>query len=262
MSKGFARSGWPRGSELLLAANLVANATPHTVGDWVDIDASAAADFAGMWIRSNVSIGANGVDTSMLLDIGVGGAGTSVDNTVVASVPVGGHGIKIPFFLPVYIPAGTRVAGRIQAAVTVDVYGPEVVPVYGSRPGMWSGYTIAEPIGVNLATSGPTTGDLADNAWDEAVASTANAYRALTLHVCSVPGATSASGGSITVDAGVGAAGSEVVIGSWRTQETSNETIIDLTGPAFVERAIPAGSRLAIRKNSASDLSAALIGWR
>lgn len=260
MSKGFARNGWPRGSAMVLSSDFVASATPHTKGSWVQVVASAADNVAGLWIRSNITIGNNGVDTSMLLDIGIGAAASEA--VVVPDVPVGGAGVKLALYLPIYIPAGTRIAGRVQSAVVSDTYGPEVCLVYGGRPGTWGGYTIAETIGINTATSGPTTGDLADNAWDEAVASTANSYRALTFHPCSVPGSTSATAGSVSVDIGYGAGGSEQVVGAYRTQLTVNEQIPDFVGPNFVEKAIDAGSRLAIRKNGTADLSGALIGWR
>jgi len=126
---------------------------------------------------------------------------------------------------------------------------------------MWGGYSTADTIGVDTATSAPTTGDLADNAWDEAVASTVNAYRALTFHPCIIPSGTSTGGGSL-VDIGVGGAGSEEVLGSFNATGTAAETITRFEGPPFIETDIPAGSRLAIRKNTTTDLSGALIGWR
>lgn len=266
MSRGFARLGWPRGNELLAPADFVAHATPHTKGSWVEIDAAAANNVVGMWIASDVTIGVANTDTSMLMDIGIGAAASEV--AVVANIPVGAHGgsvtniSKIPFFLPIHIPTGTRIAGRIQGAVTVDVYDPSINLVFGGRPGSWGGYSIAETIGVDIATSGPSTGDLADNAWDEAIASTANSYRALTFHTCVPPAVTAISATSVLVDIGVGGAGSEQVLGTWRVLTSSSEIITQWEGPPFIEVEIPAGSRLAIRKNGTTDLSAALIGWR
>lgn len=176
---------------------------------------------------------------------------------------LGGVASQMTFYLPIHIPAGTRIAGRIQAAVVSDTLPNVWQLMFGGGMGRWGGYSIAETIGVDTATSGPTTGDLADNAWDEAIASTANAYRALTIHPCHVPGSVAvSSAGSLSVDIGMGAAGSEVVLGQARVTLNTTEIVSELFTPEFIERDIAAGSRLAIRKNSTGDLSAALIGWR
>lgn len=260
MSKGFARNGWPRGSEAILAADLVASATPHTKGSWVQIDASLARNICGLTIAPDASIGQTTVDTSMLLDIGIGAAASEA--VVVSNLPVGFLGAGVQTFLPIHIPAGTRIAARIQGAVVSDTYAPVVILHFADRPGMWSGYALAETIGVDTATSGPTTGDLTDNAWDEAIASTANAYRALTCHITGPAGSTTLQVGIQTVDVGVGGAGSEQLLGSYAVRTASTEIVTHITGSPFIEVAVPAGSRLAIRKNTTNDLSAALIGWR
>lgn len=263
MSRGFARNGWPRGNEIITGADFVAHATPHTKGSWVQIDASAVQDVVGLWIGSLLTIGIAATDTSMLLDIGIGAAASEA--VVVSNIPVGGLAGSSTsarmFFLPIYIPAGTRIAGRIQAVITVDIFRPLVVLEFGGRPGTWGGYTIAETIGVDTATSAPTTGDLADNAWDEAVASTLNSYRAVTFHPCVAPGAAT-SAQVTTVDVGVGGAGAEQVLGTWWVATDTNELIQGMAGPVFIEKNVDAGSRLAIRKNGTGDLSGALIGWR
>lgn len=263
MSKGFARNGWPRGNEIITGADFVAHATPNTKGSWVQIDASTAQDVVGLWIGSLITIGISATDTSMLLDIGIGAAASEA--VVVSNIPVGGLAggatTARMFYLPIHIPAGTRIAGRIQAAITIDIFRPLVVLEFGGRPGTWGGYTVAETIGVDTATSAPTTGDLADTAWDEAVASTVNSYRAITFHPCMPPGA-AASGAVMTVDVGVGGAGSEQVLGTWWVSTDTSEIVQGIAGPVFVEKVIDAGSRLAIRKNSTADLSGALIGWR
>jgi hypothetical protein len=259
MSKGFAFNGWPLGTELINSADLVAHATPHTKGSWVEIDASTARDVVGMMISSGLTIGVSAVDTSMLLDVGVGAA--AAETVVVADIPVGGHQGGQWFFLPLHVPAGSRIAGRIQGAVTVDIYRPVVILLFGGRPGSWGGYAIAETIGIDTATSAPTTGDLADNAWDEAIASTANAYRALTLHPSILPSAGQNGSSLGLIEIGVGGAGSEVALGGMLVGGNTIESI-SFSPFAIVEQSVAAGSRLAIRKNNTGDLSACLIGWR
>lgn len=264
MSKGFARPGRPRGGEAYggtAGFNVTANVLPHNKGAWLEITAATAKDAAGLWMFINDNIGSSTVDTSTLVDVGIGAAAS--ETVVVANIPIGGLGRGLGVFLPLYIPAGTRIAARCQSAVISKIAALAFILEPGSRPGMWAGFTIAETIGVDTATSGPTTGDLTDNAWDEAVASTANPYRAVTLHMCQPPGNAAITGGTQTVvDVGMGAAGSEVVIGSGRASLATNEILERHQTPSFIGADIPAGARLAIRKNGTSDLSAALIGWR
>jgi len=259
MPAGFPRVGWPTGSEAFLSvADFVASATPHTKGSWVEIDASTARDVCGIWLISDNTIGATTVLAGMLIDIGVGAGGSEV--VVVGNFSVGNYGIGVPIYLPIHIPAGNRVAARIQATVASDTYAPLVVLCFADRLGSFKGYSIADTIGVDTATSLPTTGDLADSAWDEAIASTARDYRALSIHFALPDNAV--TGGNVSVDVGVGAGGSEQVLGSWALSVTGSTEIITLVlGPPFIECDIPAGSRLAIRKNTNNDLSAHLIGW-
>lgn len=254
------RNGWPRGNKAAITADLVAHATPHTKGLWVELEASLTRDICGLTIATDTIIGVTGTDTSMLLDIGIGAAAS--ESVVVSNVPVGFHATGIGTFLPIHISAGTRVAGRIQAAVTADIFTPLVVFHYADRPGMWVGYAVAETIGVNTATSGPTTGDLTDNDWDEAVASTANSYRALTCHITGPAGSVALGTITTTVAVAVGGAGSEQILGTYVARTTTAELVPFVVGPPFIEVAVPAGSRLSIRKSTTTDMSAALIGWR
>lgn len=257
MPKGFPRVGWPRGSLVVTPTNFTASATPHAKGGYQSISAGVAENCVGMWISSDVTIGATGVDSSMLIDIAFGGAGSEV--VQVANIPVGYHGVDVQFFIPLHIPAGTSVRGRVQALIASDVYDPRIMLVYGGRAGLWGGYQIADTIGVNTATSQPTTGDLTDNAFDQAIASTTRAYRALSLHLCGTT--TSLSGADLTFDVAVGGAGNEQIIGQWECSTTTAEIVNRISPTMFFEKSIPEGSRLSIRKNSTANMSGALIGW-
>lgn len=240
-----------------LKTSMTAHATtPHTAVAWTQQIANALEDVSGLWICSSNVIGTTNVVTSMVLEIGFGGAGVEVS---VVQVFIGGAAALLPFYLPLHIPKGTRVTMRIQGAVLSDTCQPAVVLEEQKGVG-WGGYSVAEAIGLNLATSAPTTGDLTDDAWDQAVASTANPYRALTFH----PGviSTTSSAAAFIVDVGVGAAASEQALGSWRCVTSASDILTILQGPRFIEVNIPAGERLSIRKNGTNDLTGHLIGWR
>lgn len=251
------RPGRPAQVDYTVLANLTAHATtPHTAVAWAQMVASTAEDMCGFFITPAAVIGNSTVNTAMVLELGFGGAGVEVS---VVQVFVGGFAAYLPFYLPLHIPKATRLSARIQGAVLSDSFQPAWQYEY-QRGLDWGGYSVAEPIGLDMASSAPTTGDLTDNAWDEAVASTANPYRALTFH----PGliSTTASAAAFIVDVGVGGAGSEQVLGSWRCSTTAAEIMDVLSGPRFIEVNIPAGQRLSIRKNGTGDLTGHLIGWR
>lgn len=262
MSRRFARNGWPRGSEMFTAGTITASATPHTKGSWVDLDASVSRDICGFYISATAAIHTSANDTSVLMDIGVGSTGNAVDQIKVNNIPFGGWGIDMPLFVPLHVRSGERLAARIQSAVVSKTFAPRIVLCFADRSPGWGGYSEADTYTANTATSGPTTGLLTDNAWDEAVASTTNPIRALTVHLCQPPADTTLQASTFTVDAGWGAAGSEVSLGTASAVTSSAEAVQGHMAPLFIEAEIPAGSRLALRKNSVNDLSGLLIGWR
>lgn len=257
MPRGFPLVGWPRGSLIVTPTNMVASATPHTKGSYQQIVAAAANDIVGMWFSTDVTIGTTGANTSMLMDVAFGASGSEI--VQVANIPVGYHGLDVQWFLPLHVPEGQEVRARIQGAVASDVYDPRVMFIYGGRAGMWGGYQIADTIGVDTATSAPTTGDLTDNAFDQAIASTTRAYRAVSMHVCGTT--TTLTNVDLTFDIAVGAGGSEQVIGQWGCSSTTAEVVNRLSPALFIEKMIPEGSRLSIRKNGTANMSGALIGW-
>lgn len=257
MSRRFARADWPTGSEAYVTANLVAHATPHTATTWTEIDASVAQDCCGLWMASNTVIGVSATNTSMLVELAFGGSGSEVS---VVQWYVGGHAIGIPVYLPLRIPAGTRLSGRIQGAVASDIYTPIVILEYAHRGFGFQGYAVAEPIGLNAATSAPTTGDLTDNVYDQAVASSANPYRALTAHF-GVNG-NAATAATLTLTVGIGGAGSEVALGDGFCRTLATEIMSELIFPGVMGSNIPSGTRLAILKQGTADLTGHLIGWR
>lgn len=264
MSRRFARIGWPRGNEVVTGTQMVASATPHTKGPWVSLDASVSRDICGFYIIPTASIGAGAaVDSSLLLDLGVGGVGDAVDQIKVNNIPWGGANTTSTFFIPLHVRAGERLAGRVQSAIVSQTFDARLTLCFADRMPGWGGYSEANTYTANTATSGPTTGDLADNAWDEAVASTTNPIRALTFHGCQPPGDISIQASTIVVDIGYGAGGSEVALGSFVYLASASEVVIPVpAGVLFIEHEIAAGSRLAIRKNSTDDLSGLVIGWR
>lgn len=260
MARRYSRppQGWGNATNTF---TLTAHATPHTVGNWTDIIAGASVlrDVSELAIELTASIGSTGANTSMLLDIGLGGSGTSVDYTVVSNIPVGYWGAPARLVLPLHVPAGTRIAGRIRAAVTVDTFAARAFANYGGGIPGFAGFHEGVALNMNTAASTPTHGDLTDNAFEQIVASTTADYRAFQIVPCGT--GTGMSNGAFTIDLGVGGAGSEQVIGLTYLATTS----VEVVNPYHIQTfyyPLAAGSRLALRKNSTVDCSGTILAWR
>lgn len=235
-------------------ATITADTNANTKGAWTQLIASTAGQttFAAVAVGS---VGASATNTATLLDLAVGASGSEVaiaSNVAIGSANSGGQigtqGISVAF--PVDIPSGSRVSARIQSVVTGGKTARLSIYLYDY------GDNALVPASVDVL--GTTTNNSegtslgASNAWQQVVASTSQAYTG----VCLVPSAASTamiSASGVQLDVGVGASGSEVVFGSITTGATGAELIMNyIAQPVFFSRAIPAGSRLAVRQSSAN----------
>jgi hypothetical protein len=119
--------------------------------------------------------------------------------------------------------------------------------------------TSLDVIGTSTATSAGTAMSGASGTWVQITASTSQLYRAILL-IPSV-GSTSVTTVSTDMDIGVGAAGSEVVIGTVPMRFTSAEQAGNPIESPYLPMAyqIPAGSRLAVRHRLASNPGGAAV---
>lgn len=106
-------------------------------GSWVELTASTSADVAALWIiAGNVANSAPiaGSLTELLIDIGVGGAGSEV--SVLGPIPAvsttaGIMLATIPTWFACSIPAGSRIAARYQSNTTDATDRKIEVTAYG-----------------------------------------------------------------------------------------------------------------------------------
>jgi hypothetical protein len=240
---------------------LTASTTAHTYGAWTEVVASLASDTSMLNILVG-GINQSTVDTSSVVSIGIGASGSETElfyyavgsaYTETSSI-YGGLNVQVP----VSLPAGTRVAARLQSLVTGGKTGTIQIQRIGatavSLPSLPKKY---DSLGVNLATSTGT--DLpALNVYQEIVASTTNAYRGLVL-IPSV--ASTAIGTAVTnMTVGVGASGSEIDIGTVACRSTIAETIACPINMFFPFN-IPAGSRIAVKQSiNSTSFDASVIG--
>jgi hypothetical protein len=243
---------------------IAASATPHTMGAWTELIATTGAESSMLWVMSRESIASTGVDTSLLLDIGIGGAGSEL--ILVPSIMWGHNSGERTMLVPIHIPTGSRISARCQAAViskTIEV----TAFVAGGGLGGGEYGARATAYGVNAATSSgtPLTTPGATNtkaAWTQIVASTTNPIRWLIPMAAPPAGDVALVNNDSLVDIGYGGSGSEqVLIANLPYRHTSAEAcrFPQIAVPAF----LPAGTRLAARSQGSSTTevpSITLIG--
>jgi hypothetical protein len=250
--------------------NVVSNATAHVKGSWVQLDAATAFEAAALQLYINVHF----QDTLHLLDVGVGGAGSEqviLSNLLIAQ----SVGVQTGVLIPINIPAGSRIAVRLQ-----DNFGGS--DVWASGMLLAGGFISNTPFntittyGASTATSKGTVADAGATAntkgtWAQITASTTTAIKALMVAATRATQGTSvAADYAQLMDIGVGASGSEQVLipnfrfvvstmnGGVTTPYTAGSgTLSGLSSlfPGIIPPIlcdIPAGVRLAVRQQSSS----------
>ena len=240
------------------AATVTAGDPANTKGAWTEMIASAPGDANLMLLYPWV--GANGVDTSTLVDVGVGAVGAEV--VKVPDLAVGGIIVQYPVVVPISVASGDRVALRIQGGIA-------------SRPSTWNAHLFSMPTALTssdgtvdvLGTDTSTSrGTLVSSGmgWVEVAASTSRAYKNLVV-VPSISHATSNPQAGSYLCVGTGASGSEVESARVYPRYSNTESVAsDQTLPNPILTSVgpgcPAGSRIAVATSSAFSTYACVIG--
>lgn len=226
----------------------LAYSSGHTKGAWTQIVASTTLPTQWLWfyVSSNAT---PGVATPGSIDIGTGGAGA--ETVVVPDILVGYADSSAPqgakaWQIPIAIPAGTRVAARVQgngwSASNVTFFATLHPPSsaryarHAAKIDALSTFTTSTSLGVGITSTSYT----------EVVASTAIPYRGL-IFSTGCNGATTVTHGPVVVFA-KGASGSESDIFTLVIQQTTSES--QLWMPATIPiwyGHIPAGTRIAAK---------------
>ena len=231
-------------------ADATASASTHTKGAYTELIASTSAEcgFIDFQIGSTALTGSS---AAQLIDIAVGAAGSEV--VVVPDVAVGGiggNGSNVGIQLPIKIPSGSRVSFRNQAEIASDTCRIFNFTTYAFDAALCP--TSLDVLGTDTATSTGTELAGSSGTWTEIVASTSQAYTGFNL-IPSTSEANQDSVGEITLEIGVGAAGSEVVLGAIMVQYGNSEFVARSTQFVLIGGNVPAGSRLAVRHNKTSN---------
>ena len=225
--------------------NVAASSTINTKGAWVELIASTTATTDWLSVLTNTV--SSGVDTSSLIDIGIGAAGA--ETVLVENVAAGYTTVNTtfhnPIMLPVRIASGTRITARAQST-TASRNVPTSVTVYTSAV---ASPTSIDTIGAVTASSRGTNLP-SNNTFVQLVASTSKAYRAI-LMVPTGGGSSSMAAENSTYTLGIGAAGSEVEVMSRVCGSGSNEQVgvVTTSSVALYVADVPAGSRLAVKQS-------------
>lgn len=221
------------------------SATLNTKGAWTELIASSN-EIYGLWLALRIASG-NSLNTNVLMDVGIGPAGSEV--VVVPDIILSGRNTIFPLGLPLYVPAGTRVAMRLASAVaskTVEVQAHTapggIIPVESFSDARTYGAVAATSNGTPPSAPGAinTKGD-----WTELTAATERDHR-LIIPFIGKPNGTANAGANGVVDIGIGPVGSEVVIVPDLRYEIYTSEVINPFSPTLPCR-IPVGTRIAAR---------------
>lgn len=270
LASGFRAEGFGTATGTPGGTNVVGNATAHTKGSWVQLDAATAFDAIALQLFINVQF----QDTLYLVDVGVGGAGSEqviLSNLLIAQ----SVGVQTGVLLPINIPAGSRIAVRSQ-----DNFGSSGLWVSGMV--LAGGFASNSPFntittyGASTATSKGTVADAGatantKGAWAQITASTTTAIKSLMVAATRATQGTSvAADYAQLMDIGIGASGSEQVLipnfrfvvstmtGGVVTPYTAGSATLSGLSSLFpgiippIPCDIPAGVRLAVRQQSSS----------
>jgi len=236
--------------EYVTTADATSSASVHTKGSYQEVVASTSADSNFMSFRIQ-STAVNGASAGHLLDIAVGSAGNEV--VIAPDLAVGGIaglGSDVLIQMPISIPSGSRIAIRNQAEIASQTARVAQFELFNlDATGV---PTEVDSLGINTATSAGTKLAGSSGSWTEIVASTTRAYTA----ICMVPSTTEAVQGNVanrTLEVGVGSSGNEVSFGAINVSYSANEFVAGRSNVVLFGQDIPAGSRLAVRHDIASN---------
>lgn len=135
---------------------LTADASAHVKGAYQTL-VTSTYNSRGFWLGI-YNTAASGADSSMMIDVAIGGAGSEVvilPEFMCSMRPAGTDGSYWTYW-PLFIPKTTTVRARIQSLITVDTCSAVIILDGGMSDGFRT-FTKADAYGTNAADSGGTT---------------------------------------------------------------------------------------------------------
>jgi hypothetical protein len=235
----------------------VSSGAGGATGSWTQLISSLPQDAIGFYVSTNnISAG------TFKVEIGIGAAASEVS---LGEVSVSLNNSYVNNFVPIPIPAGSRVSARSSGG-NVDNIAVHIIPVRGysidrlAANGIMLNWSNANGLGaIDPGTTANTLGS-----WTQLTASTSRDIVGYSL-LFDIKGN---AGGIWGLDVGVGAAASEIVV--LQNMPITSEAFRSAARPSIVGpiwTPIPAGSRIAVRCqcsiNTATDrnLGVGMVLW-
>jgi hypothetical protein len=236
---------------------LTANASANTEGSYSQIAASVTEPWTGFWV---FLFDPSNTNRDFLVDVAIGAAASEQEivSDLLFSVAAATGFTTAPYFCPLAIPAGVRLAARCRSSVgsstiEVIVIGFRGTLMHGLAPlGRCGTY------GQNTADSGGTPVDAGgtantEGAWAQLSASTTYPIRQLMLGFGNA-GDNTRTSANYLLDIGIGSAGNEVALINDLPLvcDSGPDMVAPRTlGPFMLD--IPAGTRLVARVRSSTN---------
>lgn len=240
---------------------MTANASTNTKGAYVELISSTSFEANGLFI----TLRRGNLNGDALIDIAIGGSGS--EQVVVPNIGFACQVLRYgtSFFIPFYIPAGSRISARVQATTGSATVGIQVVPIGGSLINQ-PGFSRAINYGATTADSGGTQVDPGGTintkgSYSEITSATTAPIRYLVVAVTNQNNGTGTTAAWL-FDIAIGGSGSEVVIVP-DLMEVLDSNLDTLTPCHYCFPVnIPVGSRIAIRAQcSINDATDRLIDF-
>jgi hypothetical protein len=231
---------------------------------WTQLVASVGFDVHAMVILIQSSFQSS-VNTSVLLDIGIGAA--AAETALISDICAGFAGSIATagtrsHEFPIYIPSGSRISARTQSVrtsgsvtVSIDLFGGRQNP-----DATWSGQHVTT-YGADLATSAGTAftpGNSGAAGTGVQIGTTTAAHKALVLTMQGGPGDTSWVAGNMSqFDIGIDSSSTEWIESSRFLSYATNAEQLGTCGIWMpIYRNIPSGTQLMIRGTSSGTADA------
>jgi hypothetical protein len=253
------RPAWFSGGQSIIVTeymgytSVTTPSTANTKSSWVQAFSSTAADTGLLYLTVTGTQG-YGSENSILMDIGVGAAGS--ETVIAQNIAVSGYLYtgSFSFPIPLFIAQGSRVAWRVQHGLASKTIAGIMNFGFAKTPDAAVTPRSVDTIGANTSTSRGTALAGASGTYTEITSATNQPYQALMV----VPSnaTTSGTAGAFRLTLASGASGSEVAIGTTDFQQNASGNVYPLQNQNFpmalVSRHIPAGTRLSVAHNMSS----------
>jgi hypothetical protein len=237
---------------------VIADATPHTKGAWVDLITSSAVAAETLGVFLVTSVQSNGTNTSTLLDIGLWN-GSSYD-VLIPDLAVGLAPINTVYEFNLAVASGARLGARCQSTVASKSFDVGIFLREGGGPE--AAPTTVTAYGVLTASSSVTALTVAGSthtkaAWTDITMSTSAAASKMFVDICGLAsGSTTAATGLVDIGLWNGSS-YDVIIPDLPYQVTAGEIHYAPCSMRWFEVDLPSGSRLGARYQATSAAAAA-----